>query len=409
LPASRRLDTPNLFAVAAAVFGVLFMFPFHRRSRSHEEELREVAKALGLAFEEGKVKVPRGLRPGAPLFERWVRCENRLSGKVDGAAAAMFDLTTIRGHGEGETHQTWTVLVFSESPRLPDFVCVPRSWTAWTAQATLTPIRFDPRAGDAMTRRTVAAFEKTYVLGLSDTLAASAEGAVRRLFCAPRLEAMAQCPWWYVQSADGLLVFALDRIAPAAERPALWSEAVELRRGLRAPVSPAVAPIPAAPGMDVDHQRNRREGRRAGGWVGAMVGFFGSFLALASFLFSRTRPPPALFLGSPLIGMSALVVGALLGARLGGCIADLRYRPAPKEAPAPRISFSNGWVLAGALLGSVVGMAIGMGLTMVVMRPGRPTWAIPILFFSPPFVCLVLGGFAGLRFARRRAAQRTGK
>jgi hypothetical protein len=34
---------------------------------------------------------------------------------------------------------------------------------------------------------------------------------------------------------------------------------------------------------------------------------------------------------------------------------------------------------------------------------------MPILFSSPPVLCLVLGGFASLIFARRRAAQRMGK
>jgi hypothetical protein len=34
---------------------------------------------------------------------------------------------------------------------------------------------------------------------------------------------------------------------------------------------------------------------------------------------------------------------------------------------------------------------------------------MPILFFSPPLLFLVLGCFAGLSFARRRAAQRSGK
>jgi hypothetical protein len=36
-------------------------------------------------------------------------------------------------------------------------------------------------------------------------------------------------------------------------------------------------------------------------------------------------------------------------------------------------------------------------------------WVMPILFFSPPALGLVLGGFAGLGFARRRATHRTGE
>jgi hypothetical protein len=41
-------------------------FPFNRRSSDHGEELREVARSRGLAFEAGKVKTPRELRPGVP-------------------------------------------------------------------------------------------------------------------------------------------------------------------------------------------------------------------------------------------------------------------------------------------------------------------------------------------------------
>ena len=46
---------------------------------------------------------------------------------------------------------------------------------------------------------------------------------------------------------------------------------------------------------------------------------------------------------------------------------------------------------------------------MVVERQVQARWLIPIVFFSPPVLFLVLGGFAGLNFARRRAAQRTGE
>src|SRR5262245_26653969 len=33
---------------------------------------------------------------------------------------------------------------------------------------------------------------------------------------------------------------------------------------------------------------------------------------------------------------------------------------------------------------------------------GRPLWLMPILFFSPPVLCLVLGGFGRVNFARSR-------
>ena len=46
---------------------------------------------------------------------------------------------------------------------------------------------------------------------------------------------------------------------------------------------------------------------------------------------------------------------------------------------------------------------------MVVERQQQARWLMPILFYAPPVLFLILGGFAALTFARRRAAQRTGK
>jgi hypothetical protein len=415
VPAVRRLDTLAPLGVAWAVFGVLSMMQFDRRSRAHAEELREVARSLGLDFEEGQVKDSLGLHPGAPLFERWGSCENRLSGTIDGAPAAMFDLMTIEGTGEGERRRSWTVILFAQS-RLPFFLCVPRRWTTGSERANLTPINFDSQGEDEWTREAVAAFETVYVLGLSDTASASGEDPIRRHFCAPRLEAMAQCPNWHIQSASGFLVFALSWTAPAEDRPALWHEALELRRALLAPLPPGTAPIPAAPGMDVGSQRARRDGRRAGCLAGAVLGGFGSFIAFSAFMFSRMgpggarlRPPvlslmPFLYFGSILGG---LLIGTLAGRWIGGLIADLRYTPAPGGAAPPRIS--KGWVAAGAFLGCVLGAAVGMGLTMLVEPQVKALWLMPIFFFSPPVLGLVLGGFAGLGLARRRAARREGQ
>ncbi len=410
-----RLHTALLIAAAWAVFGVLSMAPFDRRSRAHAEELRDVAKTLGLAYEEGEVKDSRGQHPGAPLFERWVCCENRLSGTIDGAPAAMFDLMTIGRPGDTETQRSWTVILFAQS-RLPFFVCVPRRWTTGGDRARVTPIDFDPRAEDETTRQAVADFQKIYVLGLPDTGSASGEDAIRRHFCAPRLEAMAHYPNWHIQSADGFLVFALSWTAAAADRPALWHEALELRRALVAPLSPTATPIPAAPGMDVGRQRARRGGRRAGCFAGAVLGSFGTFIAFSAFMATRMGPGgarlrpqsmhlmPFVYFGSILGG---LLIGTLAGRWLGGLVADLRYRPTSGGAPLPEVH--KGWVGAGALLGCILGMVVGMGLTMVVTQQPHARWMVPIIFFSPPLLFLVLGAFAGVNFGRRRAAGRTGK
>ncbi len=408
------LGMPILFAVTGAVIGVLSMIRSNRRTHSLREQLAEVARSLGLAYEEGEVEICTDDHPGLPLFERWVRCENRLSGMTDGAAATMLDLTTIHGTGDGATQQIWTVVFFPQT-HLAAFACIPKKWSTLAERATLPVISFDPEAADQRTGQAVADFQNAYQLSLRETAAGSDEEEVRRLFRTPRLEAMAAHPGWYVQSADGFLVFARHGIAPASDRPALWHDAAELRRALLAPVAHAAALIPAAPGMDLDRQRSRIAGRRAGGLACAVVGFFGSFIAFATVMASRNGPPagrlgPLAVSTSMLLAffsmVPALVVGAIAGSRLGGRIADRFYRPTADGSPPPRIS--KGWVVAGAFLGWIGGAAIGMALTMVITRHVRAPWFMPIVFFSPPVLGLVLGGFAGCSVARRRAARRSG-
>ncbi len=144
------LGMPILFAVTGAVIGVLSMIRSNRRERSLREQLAEVARSLGLAYEEGEVEVCTDDHPGLPLFERWVRSENRLSGTTDGAAATMLDLTTIHGTGDGATQQLWTVVVFPQT-QLAAFVCIPKKWSTLAERATLPVISFDPEAADQRT------------------------------------------------------------------------------------------------------------------------------------------------------------------------------------------------------------------------------------------------------------------
>ena len=145
-----------------------------------------------------------------------------------------------------------------------------------------------------------------------------------------------------------------------------------------------------------------------GGVAGAVVGFFGSFIAFAAVMFSRRPGPgqsPLVFAFFPVV-VGGLVVGIVAGIRLGGWLADRGYRPTPGGSPGRPMN--RGWVFAGAMVGWMLGFPIGMGLTMVLTRQIQARWMMPITFFTPALVCLLLGGFAGYRVARVRADRRTG-
>jgi hypothetical protein len=384
------------------------------RSTEGNEELRTVARAVGLQIDEKGGAIPAIARPRVPLFERWAWRQNGLSGTIDGVEAAMFGLTTLELLSRPGAIHRYTVIQFAQ-PDLPVFVCVPRTSSAMSQRWTVTPMNFDRRGLDPDTLQTVSAFERACVLGLGDRQAASDEGAVRGFFCAPRLAGMVQHAGWHVQTTDRLLIFAVDGIAALADWPALWHEANELRRALLAPVSSAFAPIPAAPGMDVDRRRNRFNGRFSGSLAGGVLGFIGAGVAFATFMVSQMglgRPGsahswaidlfPVVVSGGALGG---LLTGAFGGWWLGGAVADLRYRPKPKGT-RPR---KMGWIVGGAFVGWAVGVLIGLGLLLAFAHGERPTWLGLVLFLSSPILCLFLGGLVGLGLARRRAAQQAGE
>ena len=89
-----------------------------------------------------------------------------MSGKLDGADAALFELTTNDQRSADAGYRHWTVIVFSHS-QLPDFVCIPKMWTTLGDRSAFTSISFNAEEGDEVTRAAVADFEKAYMLGLS--------------------------------------------------------------------------------------------------------------------------------------------------------------------------------------------------------------------------------------------------
>ena len=343
LRAGRPLDTPVPFVLAGAVLGTISAIRSNRRAQSLREGLQEVAGALGLAYEEGDVEVPPGVYPSKSLRGEWTRCQNRLSGSSDGVPVQMFDLTTISRSAENTTHGQWTVVVFEQTP-LPAFACIPKRWSTIAERSLLPSISFDPDVGDPMARQAVADFQAAYQLSVPETAVGTDEDEVRRLFRAPRLEALARYPGWHVHSADGCLLLASNGNAPAAERAALWRDAIEIRRALLVPESSASLPIPAAPGMERDRQSRRSSGRAWGGIAGALVGFFGEFHCLrCRHVQPGTGGRPAL---SPLLSHHPGRRGgrAIAGSQLGGWLASRSYRPTRDGAPTP--SVGKGWIFA---------------------------------------------------------------
>ncbi len=400
------LNTPVPFALVGAVLAAISVIRANRREQSLRAELHEVARMLGLAYDEDELEEFPGLHPRKLFRQKWGSYRNRLSGTSDGVPAHMFDLTTMTLSSSPDNVE-WTAVLFQQT-HLPAFACIPNSWLI----AGLMPsVSFDPEVGDQMAHQAVADFQKAYHLSLPEKAVRSDEDEVRRLFRPPRLEALARCPGWHVESTGSCLVFARDGTARAADRPALWREAIELRRALLAPVSSAVMPFPVAPGMERDRQSNRQSGRSWGCLTGAVVGVFGSSIALMSVMFNWKGAPGqfpflALF---PVVVIGGLAVGALAGRVLGGRLAARFYRPTPDGALAPKIKIDQawGWIIAGSFAGLTLGGAIMMGL-VTVLRQFPLHWVMPIVCLSPPVLCLVLGGFAGYRVARRRAARRTG-
>jgi hypothetical protein len=398
------LDMPVPYAVVGAVIGIIFTIISQRRAQALRDDLRAVAGGLGLEFEEGDVQISVESRPKKLILGDWGRCQNRLSGTVKDVPLQMFDLTTISPGSENNTHQKWTAVLFQETP-LPSFACNAKTWSTFGQWSLVPAVNFDQNAGDPVAREAVEKFQKSYRLTLPETASPADEEEVRQLFVAPKLEAMARQPGWHVQASDGCLLLLRSGTVPAAERPTIWRDAIELRRALLAPASSALLPIPAAVGMERDRQGNRQRGRMWGGLAGAVVGFFGAFIVFTSFMFGRRMgpglgPSPLFYAFFPTM-VGGLGLGGFVGSRLGKWLADRDYRPSPERIPARPVS--RGWVIGGAFAGWALGIPIGMTLTFLIDRVIHIPWLMPITFFGPPLLCLVLGGFSGYRVARRRA------
>ena len=192
-----------------------------------------------------------------------------------------------------------------------------------------------------------------------------------------------------------------EGIADAAERATLWQRGKRSCAGhfWRA-VSSAVAVDPAAPGMERGREENRRAGRAGGGMAGLVLGFFGSFIAFATFVFNQRGPSTAyVMLAFFPVVIGGLVMGAFVaGTSVGQWLADRTYRPAPDGALAPKIA--RGWIIAGAFIGWGVGVVVGITLVTAIGKLFPNGRFLPIVFFSPPILFVVLGGVAGHRVGR---------
>src|SRR5262249_30456238 len=155
--------------------GILQTVP-SRRARSLRAELPEVARRLGLAYEERDFELilSEGLKK--PLWLESGRCQNLLSGRSDGVPAEMFDLTTITisKSGESGSDYHWTAVLFRQT-RLPVFFCIPRSWLTVGDRRRMSSVSLYAEVGDQMTLQAAADFLKAYELGVPKTAVRSDE------------------------------------------------------------------------------------------------------------------------------------------------------------------------------------------------------------------------------------------
>ncbi len=294
--------------------------------------MSELANDFGL-HHLGDSRISEADRPRVPLFSDWERTDHRISGVYDGVRVEMFDLTRVHPGGESTTTTRWTVILFRDTP-LPSFFAVPKTFATAAQRAVQPSLSFDEAACDSSTRPGVTTFNRTYELTLiapsENGASVSSEDEVRAFFVAPRLEAMAQSPNWYIQSADGCLVFALKSIAPPERRSELLRNAIELRRRLLAPIGSARV-IPAARGMDHQRQSYRKSRAVTGAIAGGVLGFFGTFFVfvlgmMTSFSRPDSRSNLTWLVGLfPFIGFGGLVAGGWLGFLVGGRLADRKY------------------------------------------------------------------------------------
>ena len=287
-----------------------------------------------MAYQEGEVEFPADSRPGAPLFERWVLCENRLSGTIDGATAAMFDLTTVHFASGDERNRLWTVIVFSQS-NLPAFLCIPRSWSTLPDRLTFTSISFDPREADQFTRRGCHRLpERLHVgSGQNGDRIRGKRGPTSFL----RTTTAGDGGTPRVARPVGRRVSGLG-----ARRDCTGNgETRTLARSRRIPPGGqwrrCLTPSPPSPRSRGWMWAASAAAARVGDigvFAGGAAGFFGSGVAVATTLVSRMgphgaglRPETVSTRGLVAFGLVAagFVVGAVTGSWLGGRVADLAY------------------------------------------------------------------------------------
>jgi hypothetical protein len=94
----------------------------------------------------------------------------------------------------------------------------------------------------------------------------------------------------------------------------------------------------------------------------------------------------------PLGVFGGLGLCAVIGAVSGGWLKGTLYRPEQPWRPTVRRETSGCAFVGAGFLGWGLGGVAGMVLTML-LSDSVPHWAIPIVFFSPPVLGLLAGGF----------------
>jgi hypothetical protein len=334
----QRLGWPfsNIYlcSAAGAALGIVGEVMRAHREQRHTHQLAELAESLGFRLSAEVCSEDLSEWRALPVFQKWSRARNRMSGKVSGLPVEMVDYTyVVRGDESDSTYEQTVVLLVADDKDLPVFDLQPRTLGVQILSLIgVEGIPFSSQGVSAVDAEVIERFSKNYHLstgGLEaeavkltapeSAASADQEVALRRLFSLEMLNLFADHPGWYVQGVGRrLALWRPGKIVAPTNRLGLLDEALAIRAALVKSAQGSATSISVPAGARRSPEAVKA--RIAGAVIGAICGFFtGSMLggALASWIFFNFAGPGGLgffgvFFGGALGG---LFLGMLLGSR----------------------------------------------------------------------------------------------